>query len=141
MWKVITSSNLNPPLKLFFYSPILTNNNLLLKIYCENIVATFLKIFYFLYYFSFLSLHFIHTFFLFFFLVFLLHTLSLSLSPFFYLLCLPHSRTFQASSTSRRSSHSPALSLSLSPSLSLSLFLLFIYLFILFIFKLDSKLL
>ena len=41
MWKVVTSSNLNPPLKLFFYSPILTNNNLLLKIYCENIVVTF----------------------------------------------------------------------------------------------------
>ena len=38
MWKVVTSSNLNPPLKLFFYLPILTNNNLLLKIYCENIV-------------------------------------------------------------------------------------------------------
>ena len=38
MWKVITSSNLNSQLKLFFYSPILTNNNLLLKIYCENIV-------------------------------------------------------------------------------------------------------
>ena len=37
MWKVVTSSNLNSPLKLFFYSPILANNNLLLKIYCENI--------------------------------------------------------------------------------------------------------
>ena len=105
--KVVTSSNLNPLLKLFFYSPILTNNNLLLKIYCENIVVTFLKIFYSLYYFSFLSLHFIHMFF-FFFGLFLLHTLSLSLSPFFYLLCLPHLRTFQASSTSRHSSHSPA---------------------------------
>ena len=43
MWKVVTSSHLNPPLKLFFYSPILTNNNLLLKIYCENIVVTFLN--------------------------------------------------------------------------------------------------
>ena len=54
MWKVITSSNLNPPLKLFFYSPILTNNNLLLKIYCENIVVKFLNyIFYSLYYFPF----------------------------------------------------------------------------------------
>ena len=41
MWKVVTSSNLNPPLKLFFYSPILTNNNLLLKIYCKNIVVVF----------------------------------------------------------------------------------------------------
>ena len=42
MWKVVTSSNLNPPLKLFFYSPILANNNLLLKIYCENILVAFL---------------------------------------------------------------------------------------------------
>ena len=38
MWKVVTSFNLNSLLKLFFYSQILTNNNLLLKIYCENIV-------------------------------------------------------------------------------------------------------
>ena len=43
MWKVVTSSNLNSLLKLFFYSPILTNNNLFLKIYYENIVVTFLK--------------------------------------------------------------------------------------------------
>ena len=43
MWKVVTSSNLNPSLKLFFYSPILANNNLLLKIYCENIVVVFLN--------------------------------------------------------------------------------------------------
>ena len=43
MWKVVTSSNLNPSLKLFFYSPILTNNNLLLKFYCENIVVAFLN--------------------------------------------------------------------------------------------------
>ena len=43
MWKVITSSNLNPSLKLFFYSPILANNNMLLKIYCENIVVAFLN--------------------------------------------------------------------------------------------------
>ena len=41
MYKVVTSSNLNQSLKLFFYLPILTNNNLLLKIYCENIVITF----------------------------------------------------------------------------------------------------
>ena len=41
MWKVVTSSNLILPLKLFFYLPILTNNNLLLKIYCENIVIAF----------------------------------------------------------------------------------------------------
>ena len=43
MWKVVTSSNLKSPLKLFFYSPILTNNNLLLKIYYKNIVVTFLN--------------------------------------------------------------------------------------------------
>ena len=41
MWKIVTNSNLNPPLKLFFYSPILTNNNLLFKIYCKNIVVVF----------------------------------------------------------------------------------------------------
>ena len=40
MQKVVTS-NLNPLLKLFFYLPILTNNNLLFKIYCENIVVVF----------------------------------------------------------------------------------------------------
>ena len=38
IWKVVTSSNLNPPLKLFFYSLILANNNMLLKIYGENTV-------------------------------------------------------------------------------------------------------
>ena len=43
MWKVVTIFNLNPPLKLFFYLPILANNNLLLKIYCENIVVVFLN--------------------------------------------------------------------------------------------------
>ena len=43
IWKVVTSSNLNSPLKLFFYSPILANNNLLLKIYYENIVVVFLN--------------------------------------------------------------------------------------------------
>ena len=43
MWKVVTSSNLNSPLKLFFYSPMLANNNLLLKIYCENIILVFLN--------------------------------------------------------------------------------------------------
>ena len=43
MWKVVTNYNLNSPLKLFFYLPVLTNNNLLLKIYCENIVVAFLN--------------------------------------------------------------------------------------------------
>ena len=91
MWKVVISSNLNSPLKLFFYLPILTNNNLLLKIYCENIVKILwqyfsIRIFYFLYYFSFFHFIFIHTHFIsFHFLVFLLHTSVqyplLSLSP------------------------------------------------------------
>ena len=43
MQKVVTNSNLNSPLKLFFFSPILTKKNLLLKIYCENIMVEFLN--------------------------------------------------------------------------------------------------
>ena len=74
MWKVVTSSNLNPLFKLFFYLLISTNNNLSLKIYFENIVVMLLNFdFSFLVLFSFLSLvfFFIHTFFfLFYFLVF-----------------------------------------------------------------------
>ena len=92
IWKVVTNFNLNPPLKLFFYLPILTNNNLLLKIYYENIVATFFKIFYPLYYFSCLSLHFIHTFF--FFTCFSPPHVVLISIPLLLLLCLRHSRTF-----------------------------------------------
>ena len=98
MWKVVTSSNLNPPLKLFFYLSILANNNLLLKIYCENIVVAFLNcIFPF-----FLSI--IHTFpflFLFFFLFlfswFFSTTHVYPLYPsslFLFLHFLLHSRTF-----------------------------------------------
>ena len=47
--------------KLFFFSPILTNNNLSLKIYCENIVIVFLNfnfsffILFFPYFFTFFS--------------------------------------------------------------------------------------
>ena len=66
MWKVVTSSNLNPLFKLFFYLLISTNNNLSLKIYFENIVVMLLNFdFSFLVLFSFLSLvfFFIHTFF------------------------------------------------------------------------------
>ena len=48
-------------LKLFFYSPILANNNLLLKIYCENIMVTFLNCHFLFFILFFLS--FIHTFF------------------------------------------------------------------------------
>ena len=76
MWKIVTSSNLNPLLKLYFYSLILVNNNMLLKIYCENIMVEFLNChFFFLYYFSFLSFyHSFVSFLLFFLLVFLHHT-------------------------------------------------------------------
>ena len=92
MWKVVTSSNLNPLLKLFFYSPILTNNNQLLKIYCENIVVTFLNfLFFILFLLSLISFH-PYVFLSFF---FLLHTrLSLSLYlPLLFFLFLPHSRS------------------------------------------------
>ena len=69
MWKVIASSNLNPPLKLFFYLPILANNNMLFKIYCKNIVVAFL------------NCHF-----LFFILFFLSFVLTFLLLSFFFLL-------------------------------------------------------
>ena len=36
--QVVTDFNLRTPLKLFFYPLITTNNNVLHKIYCENIV-------------------------------------------------------------------------------------------------------
>ena len=76
IWKIVTSSNLNPLLKLYFYSPILANNNMLLKIYCENIVVEFLNyhFFFFIYYFSFLSFYHPYASFLFFLLIFLHHT-------------------------------------------------------------------
>ena len=64
MWKVVTSFNLNPPLKLFFYSPILTHNNLLLKIYYENIVVIFFN-YDFLFFILFFFLSFLFFFFLF----------------------------------------------------------------------------
>ena len=69
-------------LKLFFYSPILANNNLLLKIYCENIMVTFLNCHFLFFILFFLS--FIHTFF---FLLFFLHytciPTPISILPFF----------------------------------------------------------
>ena len=78
-------------MKLFFYSPILTNNNLLLKIYCENIVIEFLNC-HFLFFILFF-LYFIHTFVFFFFLFFFsrfspphMYTHSYLYSPFFFLL-------------------------------------------------------
>ena len=45
---------MNPSLKLYFYTSILTNNTILLKIYCENIMIIFV-ISYFLYYVFFFS--------------------------------------------------------------------------------------
>ena len=60
MCKIVTSSNLNPPLNFFFfYLLILTNNNLLLKIYCENIIVIIFNYdFLFFILFFFLSFHF-----------------------------------------------------------------------------------
>ena len=64
-WKVVTSSNLNSPLKLFFFSQILTNNNMLFKIYCEILwkyccrisqLGFFFSLYYFLF-FHFILLH------------------------------------------------------------------------------------
>ena len=102
MWKIFTSSNLNPLLKLFFYSLILTNNNLLLKIYCEILWQYFsIRIFYFLYYFSSFHFIFIHVSFLFFFflfLVFLLHTRHTAPLLFIFFFT---SRTFQCFTSER----------------------------------------
>ena len=116
MWKVVNSSNLSPPLKLYFYLPILANNNMLLKIYCENIVVAFLNCHFLFFILFFLS--FIHTF-LFFFLLFFLHHMRIptpiSILSFFSLLLflfLLDSRT----------------SLSLSRSFSNSLFFYFLFL-------------
>ena len=107
MWKIVTSSNLNPPLKLFFYSPILVNNTLLLKIYYENIVIAFLiAISYFLYYFS--KLNYIHTFLSFFFLFSFLLVFS---PPFTYPTLISIYLSFSFSSSFR-------IFLSLAPALS-----------------------
>ena len=92
MWKVVTSSNLNPPLKLFFYLPILINSNLLFKIYYKNIVVVFFNYdFLFFILFFFLSFHFhpytFHFFFSFFFFLFFSSTQVSNLyPPFFYFL-------------------------------------------------------
>ena len=85
MWKVATSSNLNPPLKLFFYSPILAYNNLLLKIYCENIVVVFLN-YHFLFFILFFLSHHLSSirFFFFFFVSTTLLSHSFPLSTFFF---------------------------------------------------------
>ena len=118
MWKVVTSFNLNPPLNLFFHSPILANNNLLLKIYCENIVVAFLNCHFLFFILFFLSISSICTFFF-------------SFSFFLFFFSPPHMYTqfssllflflFLLDSTLSR-----AFSLSLSLSLSLfSTFFLF----------------
>ena len=68
--KIDTDFNLNVLLKLFFFSPILANNNLLLKIYCENIMIAFLNfnfsffILFFPYFFIFFHPYFLLLFFL-----------------------------------------------------------------------------
>ena len=96
-WKVVISFNLNLPLKLFFYSSILANNNLLLKIYCENIVVTFLNC-HFLFFILFFSSHHLSSisssfFFSFFLLVFFPpHTYP---TPFLYLPSFSFSSSFQ----------------------------------------------
>ena len=118
MWKVIISSNLNPPLKLYFYLPILANNNMLLKIYCENIVVEFLNCYFFFFSFFLSSISFFS--FLSFFFFFSLHFSAPHLythispsSPFIFLYFPLDSRT--------------SLSLSFSSSLS-QLFFFFFYL-------------
>ena len=81
--------------KIIFSSPILANNNLPLKIYCENIVIAFLNfnfLFFILFFPSFFSSIFLSSF-------FLLHTRTLTLFffsffPLFSLPLPPHSRTF-----------------------------------------------
>ena len=89
MWKIVTIFNLNPRLKLFFYSLILANNNLLLKIYCENIVVAFLNCHFLFFILFFLSISSIHFFFLFFFLLFFLHHTRIPiLAPFLFLFLL-----------------------------------------------------
>ena len=97
MWKVVTNFNLNLLLKLFFYSSILANNNLLLKIYCENIMITFLNC-HFLFFILFFSSHHLSSisssfFFSFFLLVFSPpHTYP---TPFLYLPSFSFSSSFQ----------------------------------------------
>ena len=91
IWKVVTSSNLNPLLKLYFYSLILANNNMLLKTYCENIVVAFLNCHFFFFILFFLSFFLSSVRFLFFFplLIFLHHTrIPIYLHPLIFLFFL-----------------------------------------------------
>ena len=96
MWKVVTSFNLNLSLKLFFYSPILTNNNLLLKIYCEKYYGSIFQLGFFIFYIVFLPFisfsSTFHFFFSFFFFLFFSSTQVSSPPSFIFFFT---SRTFQ----------------------------------------------
>ena len=116
MWKVVTSSNLNSLLKLFFYSPILTNNNLFLKIYYENIVVTFLKYDFLFFILFLLSLFSFHPYVFFFSTLSPPHTLS-------YLCPHPPSFSFSPSFKSQERSSTHILYFFFSSSLSLFFFL------------------
>ena len=122
MWKIITSFNLNPLLKLFFYSPILSNNNPLLKIYCKYIVVTFLNC-NFLFFILFFPSYHLDTFLLIFFFLFFFFLLVFSPPPMYPTLFL-YLPSFSFSSSSFQ-----IISSSLSLSLSLSLLFLFLLLF------------
>ena len=118
MWKVVTSFNLNPPLKLFFYSPILANNNILLKIYCKNIVVAFLNCDFLLFILFFSSHHLSYILFFFFLLVFSpTHTYP---TPFLYLPSFSFSSSFWIIFS--------AISLSLSLALSFLTFYFYLIL-------------
>ena len=122
---------MNPLLKLFFYSPILANNNPSLTIYCKNIVITFhnFDFLFFILFFLFLFIFFINTFLLLSFFFFLfslvffpLHTYThspLYLQLFHFCFCF---------STSLHNTQQLSLFLSLL-SLSSLLFLLFYFLY------------
>ena len=120
MQKVVTSYNLNPPLKLIFYSSILTNNNLLLKICYENIVKILLqyfsiRIFYFLYYFSSFPFIFIHrfiSFFSFFFFLFFSSTQDTQPPSFYFLF---HLKIIPVLHIKERERHGPPLHASPPP--------------------------
>ena len=91
IWKVVTSSNLNPLLKLYFYSLILANNNMLLKTYCENIVVAFLNCHFFFFILFFLSFFPSSIHFFFFLLIFLHHTcIPIYLHPLLFFLSTFH---------------------------------------------------
>ena len=101
MWKVVTSFNLNLSLKLFFYSPILTNNNLLLKIYCKKYYDSIFQLGFFIFYIVFLPFisfsSTFHFFFSFFFFLFFSST-QVSSPPFIFFFT---SRTFQRFTSER----------------------------------------